>query len=406
MTEIASINAYTPYDLDPSFPILAGGNRFERGMELLKKPKTIKKVAKDTYTVKSQMGFATYVVTLGETPTCTCPDYMTNGGHICKHIIAVQEKYKIVDTTWTDYNLAQTTEGATFPELLKELASMVEEPKKESKRGRPSIPLSDEIFCAVTKLYEGKSTRRAQSAITAAEEKNLTQSHHFNTATKFLNREDATPILTELVRISALPLVQLEHEFAIDSSGFRTTVYGDWCNKKHNNKRERTFLKCHICSGVYSNIISDVVITPEEGEGTADMVNFENVLGGTAQRFKVDKIYADKGYLSDNNYAKAVALGAEPYILFKKNSRANGCKAWNDAFRSLLAKPDEWLANFNKRANVESTFGALKVKFGEILKSKNYRAQVNELLCKIIAYNITVLIEMAIKDNVSINFKE
>ena len=32
------------------------------------------------------------------------------------------------------------------------------------------------------------------------------------------------------------------------------------------------------------------------------------------------------------------------------------------------------------------------MKFGETLKSKKYVAQVNELLCKILAYNITVLI--------------
>lgn len=42
--------------------------------------------------------------------------------------------------------------------------------------------------------------------------------------------------------------------------------------------------------------------------------------------------------------------------------------------------------------NAESTFSAIKNKFGETIKSRNRIAQENEMLCKIIAYNLTVLI--------------
>jgi hypothetical protein len=40
------------------------------------------------------------------------------------------------------------------------------------------------------------------------------------------------------------------------------------------------------------------------------------------------------------------------------------------------------------------------MKFGETLKSKKFTAQVNELLCKIIAYNITVLIHEMFESNI------
>ncbi len=39
-----------------------------------------------------------------------------------------------------------------------------------------------------------------------------------------------------------------------------------------------------------------------------------------------------------------------------------------------------------------ATFAAIKKKLGETLSSKNPTAQINELLCKILAYDITVLI--------------
>jgi len=60
---------------------------------------------------------------------------------------------------------------------------------------------------------------------------------------------------------------------------------------------------------------------------------------------------------------------------------------------------DEFLDHYHKRSNAEATFAAIKKKFGESIKSKNRVAQENELLCKIIAYNITVLIHEMIQLN-------
>jgi len=50
-------------------------------------------------------------------------------------------------------------------------------------------------------------------------------------------------------------------------------------------------------------------------------------------------------------------------------------------------------------SNAESTFHSIKQKFGDNIKSKNQIAQENELLCKIIAYNITVLIHEMVQLN-------
>ena len=50
------------------------------------------------------------------------------------------------------------------------------------------------------------------------------------------------------------------------------------------------------------------------------------------------------------------------------------------------------LAHYHKRSNVETTIMMVKTKLGDKLKSKNFIAQKNELLCKFIAHNIIVLI--------------
>jgi len=65
---------------------------------------------------------------------------------------------------------------------------------------------------------------------------------------------------------------------------------------------------------------------------------------------------------------------------------------------------DEFMEHYHKRSNVESTNAAIKRKFGETLKSKNQVAQVNELLAKIIAYNLTVVSHEMYENGISPDF--
>jgi hypothetical protein len=51
------------------------------------------------------------------------------------------------------------------------------------------------------------------------------------------------------------------------------------------------------------------------------------------------------------------------------------------------------MEHYHKRSNVESTFSAVKRKFGHDVRSKCDFAMVNEVLCKILAHNICCLIQ-------------
>ena len=48
--------------------------------------------------------------------------------------------------------------------------------------------------------------------------------------------------------------------------------------------------------------------------------------------------------------------------------------------------------HYGQRAQVESTFGAFKQKFGETLASRKFDSQVNEVLCMAIAFNVTMVV--------------
>ena len=53
---------------------------------------------------------------------------------------------------------------------------------------------------------------------------------------------------------------------------------------------------------------------------------------------------------------------------------------------------DTFLSRYHQRSNVETTFSMIKAKFGDSLRSKSEVGQFNEVLCKVIAHNLCVLI--------------
>lgn len=65
---------------------------------------------------------------------------------------------------------------------------------------------------------------------------------------------------------------------------------------------------------------------------------------------------------------------------------------------------DEFMDHYHKRSNTETTNAAIRRKFGETLKSKNPTAQVNELLAKIIEYNLTVVIHEMYENGIHLEF--
>jgi transposase len=102
----------------------------------------------------------------------------------------------------------------------------------------------------------------------------------------------------------------------------------------------------------------------------------------------------------------AADLGIGAYIPFKSNSTGHpqGSPAWKRAYHLFQANREEFDRNYHKRSNVESVFSALKRKFGENIRSRTPVAQVNEVLSKLIAYNLTVVVHEMFENGVAPSF--
>lgn len=270
----------------------------------------------------------------------------------------------------------------------------IEEPEQKRSRGRPSLSLREKAFCSIQKVYSQLSSRRASSLFRFAEEREqISHSPHFNTVINFLKDENSTELLERLVAITAQPLRTVETDFAIDASGFRTTGFNEYNNQKHNGgKKKHSWFKAHLCVGVKTNIVTGIVITRENAH---DSPQFEPLVRWASRNgFHIDEVSADKAYISRHNLEVVEELGGTPYIPFKSNatSKPKGVPIWKKMFHYFQLNQEEFLEHYHKRSNVETTYHMIKTKLGDRLKSKTPTAQRNELLCKIIAHNIVVLI--------------
>jgi transposase len=392
---------------------------------LLSRDRRIKHITGPTWAVPSQSEEAkAYLVNMA-LATCTCPDFELRRSR-CKHLIAVEivrtvetapdgsttvtESVKVTRKTyvqdWPAYNAAQCAEKETVLSLLRGLCDGIATPAHPGRGPKP-IAYCDAIFGMVAKVYGGMSARRSTTDIKAcAAEGHMSRALHYNSILREMDRPEMTPILVRLIEESAKPLATVETSFAVDSTGFGTQTYRRWFDHKYGREMsEAVWLKAHAMVGVTTNIVTAINVTDSKG---ADSPELPALVESTAQRFRMYEVSADKAYLGHDNLAAIEGVGAVPYIPFKANSvekgRDRGSPAWRRMWAIFLYKQDDFLRHYHKRSNVESTFSAIKRKFGGAVRSKRFTAQTNEILCKVLCHNLSMLVHAMYETGIEPSF--
>jgi transposase len=230
----------------------------------------------------------------------------------------------------------------------------------------------------------------------------LTKTPHFNSIFNYLELEALTPLLRELITQSSLPLKSVESDFAVDSSGFGSSQYATWYNEKYGTQHTaQDWVKVHLMCGVKSNVVTSVEVS---GRHDADPNYLPTLVEQTANHFDMKQVSADKAYSSRDCHNAIAKTGATAYIAFKANATGKVGGIYEKMYHFYCFKREEFLACYHKRSNVESTFSMIKAKFGGAVRSKTRTAQVNEVLCKILAHNICCLIQSMFELSVQPDF--
>jgi hypothetical protein len=147
-------------------------NRQTKGYKIAEQKQI--QATKDGWLVKSQSGDGFYKVS--EDFVCDCPDSELHN-ETCKHAYAVRYYLEIERDTkegvktdklrlsykqaWSVYNKAQSAEGTLFDELLFDLVKEVQDPRPRQLRGKPRLPLNEEAYITIKKVYSQMSSRRS-----------------------------------------------------------------------------------------------------------------------------------------------------------------------------------------------------------------------------------------------------
>jgi transposase len=219
----------------------------------------------------------------------------------------------------------------------------------------------------------------------------MTRVPTYNTVFKYMEKPELLPLLKRLVNESARPLAAVERSFAVDGTGFATQTYARWFDYKHGeDRRVQRWVKLHAMVGTLTNVITDAEVT----EGSAnDSPEFAPLVARTAANgFQVSEVSADKAYLSHANLAAVEKVGGVPFVPFKSNSGTGGSEAWERMYHYFSLNREAFLGHYHKRSNVESTFSAMKRKFGSGVRSRLQASQYNEVLLKCLCNNLSCLV--------------
>jgi transposase len=396
--------------------------REAKGRDIADKARIVK--SGELYLVPSQSSGKKYKVD-PVAGSCSCPDFEFTQAK-CKHMFAVEftvqrERKTVTETKadgstqttvtetvtvkrktypqdWPAYNMAQTKEKAIFLYLLHQLAQGVGSPAQYGP-GQRCLPLEDVIFAMAFKVYSTLSTRRFMTDLKDAQAKGyVEQLPSYNSIIRYFESEMLTPYLQMLIEESALPLAAIEQDFAADSTGLSGCRFVRWFSAKYDEPQlmeQRDWIKLHLMCGTTTNVVTAVELSEKYRN---DSPFFKPLVDATARNFKMREVSADKGYDSFENRAHALTHGATAYIPFrgtekKQPSYKNKGELWKRMYHFYAFNTERFMQSYHKRSNVETTFMMIKSKFGDSLRSKTERAQINEALCKVLCHNICCLIQ-------------
>ena len=177
----------------------------------------------------------------------------------------------------------------------------------------------------------------------------------------------------------------------MDASGLSMSSVNTWRIKKWGTgPKDRGWLKIHVLCDIDSGEILAYAIT-DDSVGDGPMMKML-VNAAIKRGHRVDVIYADNGYCSNENWTFVHGLGKRFITSFKCNTKArsNGCLARGRAARLWCnLQYDEWVkaTGYGMRWKVECVFSDLKRIFPENVTATSDAGILRQVISRVEIFN-------------------
>ena len=426
----------------PAAPI--SDPRSQRGLTLAEAEKdSIKSLVGTKYLVPSATSNGSrYVVdTNPQAESCSCLDWARHGNydrpHRCKHIWAVFYVLKLADGSelimrkrrekdrkpkkvkrdnyprdWKATNACRTLIPRLGPRLIEALCDgsglFDPEPGKRG-RGAPPVPEADIVKTALLREF-GQATAGEAEVIAedyvASGVVRMAKVPHYNTLLERFAAPALMPKLHRLLARSALILLPFETGFAVDGTGFGSSVYDHYYVEKHGSKAQRRrptkrsrWVDAKVAYGVRTHVIAAVQVTEQHADGGEPGVMPELLRRVIANGGNVREWYGDAAYCTENCAAAVEEIGAAFYVDWIRGRTGKTKKAaLLRLYKTFDANPERyWNLYDTGRPLAETGNMMLKTRFGHSLKSRTSNSQYAEVMLRCICHNIACLV-MAVQE--------
>ena len=242
-----------------------------------------------------------------------------------------------------------------------------------SKRGRPfKIPVIVIMYLAKLRELYNASFRILESIM-----HNLSKIYKFPEIT-------FTSIYRRIRKI--IPEINNDNSniiSAIDSSGFKITLRGDYLGNKWHKKR-KGWVKLHAVINISNFNIIDYSITDEHTNDAKEGINIiKNI------KNKIRRLYGDKGYDSKIIYNE---LKDKALIPVRRNaSTLSKGSTYRAKITRFIKRFNEELwkikNDYGLRWNIEIYFSGIKRLFGEVIRAVKQEYIMQEMILKVYFYN-------------------
>ena len=205
------------------------------------------------------------------------------------------------------------------------------------------------------------------------------------------------PHLHRLVGATALPCIGLEDTFAVDGTGFGSSVYDCHHTQKHGPASQRRkptknhrWIEAKIVFGVRTHVVAAVQITEQhvaESPLMPELLRRVIANGG-----HVADWVGDAAYMGWRNIEAVEAIGGNPYFDWPKGVTGKTRPAIRRLYDKFRSDQEEYWRHYGKRSLAESGNKMLKERFGYTLQSRVPNAQYAEAMLRCICHNVACTI--------------
>ena len=291
-----------------------------------------------------------------------------------------------------NYNAATEQERTIVYRLIPHLAHNFM-PVRKGNEGIRQVYWPDAVICVLHLVMEGRSARSFAIRTRELWRKGIISRPYAGpTINGWFESDDLTHYLLRLVDVSSRPVAELERVVIIDSTGFTMSIKEHWYDMLYGEhgsfppRSRNDWIKFH---GVLA-LKSRMFVTGNIHERDAsDVGQFIPLIRQAAARLPSCKdVLADKVYAIARNFNEAERLGLELFTDFKTTHTGKAGGAFKRQLIRSREDADAYYRVYNQRSLIESAFSAVKRRFRANLRCKTQRSGRNEVLCRILIYNL------------------